>query len=75
MPYSRNFELSEIRRGRRIRRTPVHDDEYFEVGDFRPEIGGWELRPNGRDIYRWQGILLYLKPESIQGGFELFLDD
>lgn len=75
MPYSNNFEITEIRRGRRIRRTPVHDEEYFEDGDFHSEIGGGELRPNGKIIYRWQGILLYLRPESIIGRFELLVDD
>lgn len=75
MNYTGEFNLNEVSKGCRLRRVPVHPDEYFEVGDFHPEVGGWELLPNGKNIYRWEGILLYIRPENIMGRFELLKDD
>jgi hypothetical protein len=75
MGYTEEFNLDEISKGRKLRRVPVHLDEYFEVGDFHPEVGGWELRPYGKNIYRWDGILLYIRPENLKGRFELLKGD
>jgi hypothetical protein len=71
MSYIDDFNLSEISKGRILRRVPVQPDEYFVVGDFHPEVGGWELRPNGKNLYRWEGVLLYIRPENIKGRFQL----
>ena len=75
MGYTEKFDLDELSEGRIIRRIPVDTDEYFEVGDFHPEVGGWELRPDGRNTFNWDGILIYVRPESIKGKFELLIDD
>jgi hypothetical protein len=75
MGYTREFDANKISKGCRIRRVPVHQDEYFEVGDFHPEVGGWELRPNGKNIYNWEGILMYLRPQDFKGRFELYTED
>jgi len=75
MGFTSKFSVSEIRKGSIIRRFPEHLNEFFEVGDFHPELGGWELKPNGKDIYRWEGILLYLRPESVAGKFQLFKNE
>lgn len=75
MGYTREFNLNEISKGRKIRRVPLDSDEYFEVGDFHPEVDGWEIRPDGRNTFNWDGILIYVRPKSIKDGFELFIDD
>ena len=71
MNYTKDFSLTEISKGRILRRISVQPAEYYEIGDFHPEVGGWELRPNGKNIYRLEGVLLYIYPENIKGRFEL----
>ena len=74
MGYKKKFDITEISKGKVLKRISDGSDEYFEVGDYHPSVKGWELRPNGRNTYNWDGILLYVRPESISGRFEL-LDD
>jgi len=73
MSYKSDFDLNEIRKGRKIKRS--NSDEFFEIGDFHPYVKGWELKPDGRNTLLLDGILLYVKPENILGRFELLDED
>lgn len=75
MKYKKDFELSEISKGRILRRSYDDNVEHYEVGNYHTIVGGWELRPDGRNTYDWGGILLYVRPESIKGSFELLEDE
>lgn len=75
MNYTKEFELEELSKGRIIRRIHEDTDEYFEVGDYHPEVGGWELKPGSRNTIDWDGILIYVRPENIKGRFELLEDE
>ncbi len=72
MPYTKDFSVSSIKKGSKVRRLINEDEyEYYVVGNFYPKFG-FELRPSGRNTYAIDGILLYLRPDSIpSSSFEM----
>ena len=72
MSYSRNFSTENINIGSKVRRKLDADNfEYFVVGNYFPNLG-WELKPDNRDLFRTQGILLYISPSDLKSEFELY---
>jgi len=66
MGSKKKINADNISKGMLIRKIGDDSDEYYEVGDFYPQAGGWELRPNGKDTLNSRGVLFYLRPERIE---------
>lgn len=73
MGSKKKIKASDISKGKYLRQIGDESDEYYEVGDYYPQAGGWELRYKGKNTLHSRGINIHLKPEDIEG-FEL-LDD
>lgn len=75
MGYKKNFNPDLLRKGSKLRRQLDENTyEYLSVGNYYPQFG-WQLNPKSRDLYKSQGILLYVNRSDLPGEFELFIED